>query len=708
MLSNKRQRKYPARINGLRPLNIHKFARLTSLSLCLLAPLSVDFSQASPLPSEDSKKPASGEVNKPGSAGKKETPNNMPKTSGGSDAKSSNDSKTDSKIDATINPKSDSKVDAKSDSKQGDGQSPTLKIPGQHDVPVQNKVYVGGPLGFDVVTNDNLLTVLKDISDSAGVTIIADETVKDTPVSLSLVKPSLEDVLRRAAGGYYWKKRPDGSYIVSAATATAPFFLDFAKVNTYHPRNQTVESIMQLVAPAIEQYVKGDKLTNTLTITAPEDKLAVILDMIKAIDSRARQFVVEALITELNGGNTAEYGFSWNWHNFGIDNNLNLNYARATATDVATLKNMIGTQKATLRANPRVAAFEGRETQLNVGTDTYITIQTGILTFQTSQIQVIKTGVTLKVTGLIGDDGMITLMIDSEVGDFTTPVNGYPTVTTRKAHTNVRVKSGETIVIGGLIQDTDSNITNKIPFLGDLPLVGQAFRTRSKVRKRTDIVMMLTPRITEDGAGIEAISEKMALPPDGPKAPPVKAGPNTDQRPLPPPRPTMPKQTQRANKTKSLAQPLQICCNNNDYSSSISGNWQHDSFYHGGKLYTLRQGFSTNTSDDELYSSFRSGEKKFGYRIPLPNGNYLLNLGFVEPTCMAVGQRVFDVCANGQPLITDLDVFAEAGGQGKVLVKKEFVTVTEGRLDLDLTGSIYVPILSTIQVVPIPSPVPDR
>ncbi len=528
-------------------------------------------------------------------------------------------------------------------------------------------------------TESTVLTVLRNIELQSGATIIPDESVKDSIVSGSLVNATVEAALNKVVGGYLWLKKKNGVYLVSAATPKDTFFIEFADVQPYHPRNQSAETISALLSPTFQGYVSIDKMSNLLLVTAPPQRMLDVMKVLQKIDTRARQYTVEALIAELNGGTSGDYGFSWNWHNFGVDSNLNLNYAKASTTDVATLKALIGQQKATLRANPRVSAFEGKETLLNVGTDTYITIQTGILTYQTAQVQIIKTGITLKVTGFLDDDGYVTLKIDSEVGDFTTPVSGYPTVTTRKVSTNMRIKSGETIVIGGLIQDTDTSVSTHVPLLGDLPLVGKLFQQKTKTRKRTDIVMMITPRITEQGAGQTGIAQNLPLPPDAPQPPPMKV-----------------------NNKATNNRTVRIRCGNQDYVAADSRLWQSDRYFKGGHISPGSKEPVTNNADPGLYAFCRTGDKSFHYNIPLPNGKYELKLGFVEPVCTEVGQRVFDVTVNRALELSNFDPFVAAEGKDRLLIKTIPVVVTDGKLNIDFLADVGTPILSTIEVTPAP------
>ena len=86
----------------------------------------------------------------------------------------------------------------------------------------------------------------------------------------------------------------------------------------------------------------------------------------------------------------------------------------------------------------------------------------------------------------------------SQVSDKTSIIGGAPGIDTRDADTNVIIKNGETVVIGGLIYDTQSDTVFKIPLLGDIPLLGWLFRKKSVVRSRMELLIFVTPRIMED------------------------------------------------------------------------------------------------------------------------------------------------------------------------------------------------------------------
>lgn len=355
----------------------------------------------------------------------------------------------------------------------------------------------------NVYADTDIRAVLAEIGSLAGVTVVPDASVQAQNITIEFKDEPIEDAVRRVAefGGYY-VKRKGNTLLVSAATPDAPLFSEFAVFRRYVAQNTPADSIQNLLPVKYKDYVQVDKNTNLFTILAPEELADRILAHLKTLDAPVRQIVVEALISEVTAEAGDEFGFSWNWKHFGVSADQTINYASADLGDIARLKALITTGKATVRANPRISAMEGRESVLNVGQELYVSLITGNVAFPISQIQQIKTGITLRFTAFIGDDGYLTLKLDPEVGDaITVTPQGNPQTTVRRASTTVRVKPGETIVIGGLVQEFEKKTRSKVPLLGDLPLIGQAFRKTSSSKKRTELILMITPRLTEEGAG---------------------------------------------------------------------------------------------------------------------------------------------------------------------------------------------------------------
>ena len=166
--------------------------------------------------------------------------------------------------------------------------------------------------------------------------------------------------------------------------------------------------------------------------------------------------------------------------------------------------------KTKILSSPSIMAINNQEAKILVGTkEAYITSstsQSGSGTSETAQtVNFVDVGVKLYVTPTVSRDGFVTMKIKPEVSsakmtDLTSEgkVTQVPIVTTSEAETAVTVKDGMTIVIAGLKKDKKENEVKKIPLLGDIPILGAAFRSVSSSLNKTELVIFLTPRIVRD------------------------------------------------------------------------------------------------------------------------------------------------------------------------------------------------------------------
>lgn len=367
----------------------------------------------------------------------------------------------------------------------------------------------------NVYTEASLRAVFNEVGAIAGVQIIADSSVPDTAVTIEFKNEPIDAVVRKLAliGGLQVKKKGD-LYLVSVAAPDSPLYNEFSVTRRFIPQNVPVESLLAAMPQKWKELVSGDKSTNLMTINASEDTADRILADLRVMDKAPRQIVVEALITEINSSKGDDFNFSWNWHNFGADSNLLLQYSSTQVDDLVKLKMLLQNQRATVRANPRVWATEGRETNFRVGQELYYALQNSNAStaFNFGQIQQIKTGVTLKFTAFIHDDGLITLNLDPEVSDAATyTAQGNPQVNIRTAHTTITLRDGETFAIGGLVQEFTKQTVSKVPIIGDIPLIGQLFTSKSASKQKTEVVMMITPHIANNGAGLTGVDSARAV-----------------------------------------------------------------------------------------------------------------------------------------------------------------------------------------------------
>ena len=111
------------------------------------------------------------------------------------------------------------------------------------------------------------------------------------------------------------------------------------------------------------------------------------------------------------------------------------------------------------------------------------------------QVQYVNVGVTLQIAPRVSGDGFVSSHVFAVVSSVTGTSQGYPTISQREAETSATVRDGDPFVIGGLTQDETISSKSKVPLLGDIPLVGQAFRNERTTRSKTELYIIVTPHI---------------------------------------------------------------------------------------------------------------------------------------------------------------------------------------------------------------------
>ncbi len=162
----------------------------------------------------------------------------------------------------------------------------------------------------------------------------------------------------------------------------------------------------------------------------------------------------------------------------------------------ATLNYLITHNEAQLLANPRVAALDNQQANLLVGQTyplVYYSPQSGQF-----QAQYIDIGVKLIITPTVNTDGYITTTMHVERSFITGLVQQFPILDNRKVDSILRVKDGDTIVLGGLLDDEQTVSVSKVPLLGDIPILGAFFKNVQKTKTHQEVVFLITPHITTE------------------------------------------------------------------------------------------------------------------------------------------------------------------------------------------------------------------
>ncbi len=177
----------------------------------------------------------------------------------------------------------------------------------------------------------------------------------------------------------------------------------------------------------------------------------------------------------------------------------------------ATLNLLIQNGKARVLADPRITTLSGRTASIRAGDTISIltTVGSGIGTVPSTQLQSFQTGVSLDITPIVTDPTDVSVALHPVVNSLTGYLNGVPQISTRDTQTTVQLHDNETLVIGGLIEESLQQTISKIPILGSLPLVGGLFRDNNTTITRNELVMVVTPHLVREGDGVGGL----ALPP---------------------------------------------------------------------------------------------------------------------------------------------------------------------------------------------------
>jgi general secretion pathway protein D len=295
--------------------------------------------------------------------------------------------------------------------------------------------------------------------------------------------------------------------------------------------------------------IQADSATNTLIITAPEAVYRQLRAVIDKLDVRRAQVFIESLIVEVTSDQAAEFGIQWqgglgrfesgsgagvaggtNFGGagqsiFGIAQNpasagkgLNIGLARGQITlpGIGAVTNLQflaraleQNSKANILSTPNILTLDNEEARIIVGQNVpFITGQfisaasAGAATvnpFQTIERR--DVGLTLRVRPQISEGGTIKLVIYQEVSSVEDRTVAAGIITNMRAiETNVLVDDGAIVVLGGLVQDNVSSSIEKVPLLGDIPLLGQLFRFETRRQQKTNLMVFLRPFVVRDEA----------------------------------------------------------------------------------------------------------------------------------------------------------------------------------------------------------------
>lgn len=275
--------------------------------------------------------------------------------------------------------------------------------------------------------------------------------------------------------------------------------------------------------------IVADEGNNALVILCTAVEYRRIREALASIDVAPNQVLLEATIAEVSLNDELRFGVKWFFDKGPASYSLSpfpsgavgavfpgFNYVFSTANVKVAIDALAAITNVNVVSSPSLMVLDNKTAVLQVGDEVPIATQQAVGVISpdapiVNSIELKDTGVILKVTPHVNDNGRVSLEIQQEVSDVVpTTSSGIdsPTIQQRKVKTSVVVDDGETLALGGLIQDKSKINRSQVPVLGDVPLIGNLFRSKVDVRSRTELLILITPRVVRDTGEARAATQE--------------------------------------------------------------------------------------------------------------------------------------------------------------------------------------------------------
>jgi general secretion pathway protein D len=374
--------------------------------------------------------------------------------------------------------------------------------------------------------------IYKALGNAYGINILFDQAVKNDPIAIELKDVTAQQALERVmqAASHFYKALDEHTIIVAPDNPQARRDYEDLVIRTFYLSNGDAEQVTNVVRTMLEaRNVFPLKALNAITIRDTADKVRIAEKIIEANDKAKAEVVVDVELLQIDLDKSRSMGFAVQGTSgvlSGIPQStdtantapppVNINTVRSlksgnwtfTLPSVAYAFLKQAGESQTL-ANPELRISEGEKATLHIGQRVPVPVTTfnsfgagttaGGAVSPVTSFQYQDVGIKVAVEPRVHHNREVTLKLTVEVSDLGPNKNiggqDLPSFITRTIEDTIRLKDGETNVLAGLIQQTDTNSDTKTPFLGDIPILGRLFTQNSTSRRRTDVMLTMTPHI---------------------------------------------------------------------------------------------------------------------------------------------------------------------------------------------------------------------
>jgi type IV pilus assembly protein PilQ len=408
--------------------------------------------------------------------------------------------------------------------------------------PGEKKVYTGRRVSLEFSDAD-IRKILQLIAEVSNLNFLIGDDVSGT-LSIKLVNVPWDQALEVILDSKGLEKRQEGNimYIKPKGKFKTEEQEESEALQEHERRMELKTQLFEVNFASIDDIaaqfeklksdrgsISKDSRTNRVIVTDISDRLEKMSRLLKALDLPEKQVMIEARIVEATTTFTQDIGVQWGLHyrdgsasimgvnsldvglggivttpptsgtfsgtssttaggaagiSFGkLTSNVQLDLVLSAAATVGLVK---------VISSPKVITLNNKAAKISQGQS--IPYQT--TSAEGTQTQFVEAALTLEVTPHVANDGSISMKIKASNNSAGSSVNGAPPpINKKEATTEVQVMNGETTVIGGIYQDSDSDSDSGVPFLKDIPLLGWLFKSNSKSKTKTELLIFITPRI---------------------------------------------------------------------------------------------------------------------------------------------------------------------------------------------------------------------
>ncbi len=397
----------------------------------------------------------------------------------------------------------------------------SVTVPGRMHITVKDKL-----VSLEV-TGAPLAEIISSISGQTGISTVVYGDLKGT-VTMRVTDLPIEEafqILFRGTDFTFWMH--NGIYFIGPQTMQV---LNNSKLIVL--KHLKVDDVMDLLPPSLtkDAQLKAVKSQNAIMVVGTYEIIDGLNQYISQIDLPVPQILIEALVVDVDMDRIRQYGVDLfmgdakrvpsTEHIYpNVDQVLNKGRAQDIVDAIPGVRDIVSLPKnfvaqiqaleqekvLKIRSRPQIATLNGSEATITVGQTQYFLLKTetdyqqavGVSAKTSERFEKIEANVTLTVTPFVTGQGEITCDI---VPDFSEPEGSFdsrtpPTLNRRVLKSKVRLRDGETIVLGGLVKESVNRTTRQFPFLGSIPVIGWLFKNVSDTKSRSQLMIFVTPHV---------------------------------------------------------------------------------------------------------------------------------------------------------------------------------------------------------------------